>query len=192
MLTGKELGEAIAAAIKMKGVSQRALAAHFGVKPPSVQDWIKRGTIGKDKLPGLWDYFSDVVGPDHWGLGGSMLPGLEASSAGYVDSAPAQDPGVTATGHGHSVNESDWALLEDFKMLPDDEKAALRATLKGKADHVRKIVAEYLGRQGLSSTPATNQRVEETFGVPPPSPVSTYRKITPVPAPAAPSRKGVK
>ncbi len=68
MLTGKKLGEAIGAAIKAKGVSQKAVAGVFGVQPPSVSDWIKRGTISKDKLIKLFDYFSDVVGPTHWGL----------------------------------------------------------------------------------------------------------------------------
>lgn len=68
MLTGKELGDAVAAAIALKGVTKKAVADHFGIAPPSVQDWIKRGTIAKDKLEDLWLYFSDVVGPDHWGL----------------------------------------------------------------------------------------------------------------------------
>jgi len=68
MLTGTELGAAIEAARIKKGVSKAALAAAFGVKPPSVQDWVKRGTIDKEKLPELWRYFADVVGPDHWGL----------------------------------------------------------------------------------------------------------------------------
>ncbi|GAB1578640.1 helix-turn-helix transcriptional regulator [Bordetella petrii] len=68
MLTGEQLGQAIRAAIKKKGVTQKAVAAEFGVKPPSVQDWIKRGVIAKDKLPKLWQYFADVVGPEHWGL----------------------------------------------------------------------------------------------------------------------------
>lgn len=68
MLTGEKLGQAIKAAIETKAVTQRAVAEHFGVKPPSVQDWIKRGTIGKEKLPQLWDYFADVAGPRHWGL----------------------------------------------------------------------------------------------------------------------------
>jgi hypothetical protein len=68
MLTGKELGAAIEAARVKKGVTKRALAEHFGVRPPSVQDWVQRGTIGKEKLPMLWSYFADVVGPSHWGL----------------------------------------------------------------------------------------------------------------------------
>ncbi len=73
MFTGEKLGAAIRHAIALKGVSQVAVANHFGVKPPSVQDWMRRGTIGKDKLPALWAYFGDVVGPEHWGMSPSDL-----------------------------------------------------------------------------------------------------------------------
>ncbi|MCL2310785.1 MAG: XRE family transcriptional regulator [Proteobacteria bacterium] len=68
MLTGKALGEAIREAIRRKGVSQVEVADHFGVKPPSVQDWLNRGVIAKEKLPELWSYFSDVCTPAYWGL----------------------------------------------------------------------------------------------------------------------------
>lgn len=68
MLTGPDLGAAIERARLLKGVSKKQLAADFGVTAPSVQDWVKRGTIDKAKLPGLWRYFADVVEPSHWGL----------------------------------------------------------------------------------------------------------------------------
>lgn len=68
MLTGKELGEAIREAIEKKGVTKREVARVFEVKPPSIQDWVNKGTVSKDKLPALWMYFEDVVGPEHWGL----------------------------------------------------------------------------------------------------------------------------
>jgi transcriptional regulator with XRE-family HTH domain len=68
MLTGPALGQAIEAARIKKGLSKKALADYFGVKPPSIQDWVKRGTIDKEKLPRLWSLFADVVGPEHWGL----------------------------------------------------------------------------------------------------------------------------
>ena len=73
MLKGKELGDAIKRAIDLKiasgAVASKAdIARHFGIKPPSIHDWIKKGAISKDKLPELWRYFSDVVGREHWGL----------------------------------------------------------------------------------------------------------------------------
>jgi predicted XRE-type DNA-binding protein len=68
MLTGKELGKAIAEAIRRKEVSKAAVARHFGIKPPSISDWINRGTIDKSKLDDLFLYFSDVADREHWGL----------------------------------------------------------------------------------------------------------------------------
>ncbi len=73
MLSGKDLGRAIEQAINKKiasgAVKSKAeIARHFKVQPPSIHDWIKKGSISKDKLPELWRFFSDVVGPEHWGL----------------------------------------------------------------------------------------------------------------------------
>lgn len=53
----------------MKGVSKADVARAFGVKPPSVQGWLKTGRISKTHIDSLISYFSDVVGPDHWGIG---------------------------------------------------------------------------------------------------------------------------
>lgn len=68
MLSGEELGRAIRAAIDAKGITQKVVAAEFGVKQPSVSDWIKYGRIDKKHLSHLMVFFSDVVGPAHWGL----------------------------------------------------------------------------------------------------------------------------
>lgn len=75
MLSGKELGRAIEQAIDKKlstgsARSKAEIARHFKIKPPSIHDWINKGSISKEKLPELWNYFSDVVGPEHWGLKG--------------------------------------------------------------------------------------------------------------------------
>lgn len=76
MLTGPELGAAIEAARIAKGVSKKQLADDFSVKPPSVQGWVKNGRIDKSKLMDVIAYFSDVVGPSHWG----MRPGFTYES----------------------------------------------------------------------------------------------------------------
>lgn len=68
MLKGKELGEAIAQAIVRKGVTKKAFADAMGVKPASVQDWIKYGRLSKDRINNLVGYFSDVVEPSYWGF----------------------------------------------------------------------------------------------------------------------------
>ncbi len=100
MLNGKELGTAIAKAIDLKiasgSISSKAeVAKKFGVKPPSIHDWIKKGTISKDKLPLLWEYFSDVVGPQHWGINQTTA---EHASALTV-SAPSRHEDVTPAGY---------------------------------------------------------------------------------------------
>lgn len=73
MLKGKEFGKAIGQAIQRKldngqVKSKAEIARHFSMKPPSLSDWVKKGAVSKDKLPELWRYFSDVAGPDHWGM----------------------------------------------------------------------------------------------------------------------------
>lgn len=79
MLSGKDLGRAIEQAINKKIASETVkskaeIARHFKVQPPSIHDWIKKGSISKDKLPELWRFFSDVVGPEHWGLNEYPIP----------------------------------------------------------------------------------------------------------------------
>lgn len=68
MLTGKELGDALKSAMAEKGVKQADVAAAFGIRQPSVSEWLSTGRIGKKHIPKLIEYFSDAVGPDHWGL----------------------------------------------------------------------------------------------------------------------------
>ena len=88
MLNGKELGRAIEKAFKLKketgAISSKAdIALHFGIKTPSVYDWVKKGSISKDKLPELFRYFSDVVDYAHWGMTEDEWPaGLKTRQAG--------------------------------------------------------------------------------------------------------------
>ncbi|WP_455893700.1 helix-turn-helix domain-containing protein [Pseudomonas palmensis] len=76
MLTGEELGAAIESARLKKNITKLKLAEDFGVKPPSVQGWVKTGRIDKSKLMDLIAYFQDVVGPEHWGLRHGAAVGL--------------------------------------------------------------------------------------------------------------------
>lgn len=115
MLTGEKLGEALAAAIRMKGVSKADVARHFDVKPPSVQGWLKHGRISKSHIEKLLAYFSDVVGPEHWGI----------SSAGFgrADLGPA-----ILTPLRPVVVESDDQVPEGMIIIP-------RYTVKASAGH---------------------------------------------------------
>ena len=89
MLTKKELGEAIREAIQRKidsgAVESKAeVARHFGVQPPSLYGWINSGSISKDKLNEFFRYFSDVAGPEHWGMSPSDWPAGLTASGGAI------------------------------------------------------------------------------------------------------------
>jgi len=95
MLSKEKLGQAIAAAIELKKASgairkEAEVARHFGIKQPSLAAWKNRGTIGKDKLPELWRFFSDVVGPEHWGMSAWPMSS-EASESDSVVTMPRTD-----------------------------------------------------------------------------------------------------
>lgn len=68
MLSGEKLGSALREAMRLKGVGATAVARHFGIKPPSVYDWMERGCIDKKHLGRLVQFFVDVVPPSHWGV----------------------------------------------------------------------------------------------------------------------------
>lgn len=178
------MGERLDAAMKDRNVSVSALAKAVGVS----YQGIKKAVDGKTKemdasnLLKIAGYLK--ISPE-WLRTGQGPRDLVTTNYDSVLEAPMQSYQV-----GRTVSESEWAMLEDFKMLPDDEKAALRNTLKSKADHVRKIVNEYLGKRGIPNNPVSDERVEEAFGVPPPpTGPGSWRKITPVPAAPHPDKK---
>lgn len=115
MIRDKELGDAIRQAIILKGVTKKSVADYFGVKPPSVQDWIARGTISKEKLPSLWEYFSDVVGPEHWGL--SSFPSLPNKNHN-VEEGPNSQGLVPLIS---SVQAGEWCEIMDTFQVGDAE-----------------------------------------------------------------------
>lgn len=116
MLTGEKLGEALAAAIRMKGVSKADVARHFDVKPPSVQGWLKHGRISKSHIEKLLAYFSDVVGPEHWGI--------SSTGFGRADLGPAVQTPLRPV----VVVESDDQVPEGMIIIP-------RYTVKASAGH---------------------------------------------------------
>lgn len=121
MLTGKELGAAIEAARRKKRITKKALADLFEVSPPAVQDWVTRGTIDKAKLPKLWDFFSDVVGPEHWGMGVHERPsmlGLEQALTDWRLQASTRSAQVidqlTLLARKNELRDEDWQLIEQI------------------------------------------------------------------------------
>lgn len=53
MLSGEQLGAALTQAMELKNVGPTEVANHFGIKPPSVKDWQRKGCIHKKHL-GRW------------------------------------------------------------------------------------------------------------------------------------------
>lgn len=106
MLSGPDLARALVDAMKRKDVGTNELARHFGIKSPSVAEWRKTGKIGKEKIAGLIDYFSDVVGPDHWGLphlsnvGSPVREATEADPAEKYEFATRVYGAVLSAGNG--------------------------------------------------------------------------------------------
>ncbi|AKS09026.1 S24 family peptidase [Pseudomonas trivialis] len=122
MLTGPELGAAIEAARIAKGVSKKNLADDFSVKPPSIQGWVKNGRIDKSKLMDVIAYFSDVVGPEHWGL----RPGFSYENLEEGEAESVEQPGND--GRAISSSASDWVrrmLATKGKGLSDAARAGL-------------------------------------------------------------------
>lgn len=124
MLTGPELGAAIEAARIAKGVSKKNLADDFSVKPPSIQGWVKNGRIDKSKLMDVIAYFSDVVGPEHWGLrSGFSYENLEVTN---------EDSAIQAGTDGRSLASSAADMVRQMlaakgASLSEDARARLLA-----------------------------------------------------------------
>lgn len=124
MLTGPELGAAIEAARIAKGVSKKNLADDFSVKPPSIQGWVKNGRIDKSKLMDVIAYFSDVVGPEHWGL----RPGFSYENLEETNEKSA----IQGSNDGRTLSSSAADMVRQMlatkgKSLSEDARARLLA-----------------------------------------------------------------
>ncbi|KAB8312268.1 hypothetical protein EH228_08795 [Erwinia endophytica] len=120
MLSGKDLGRAIEQAIEKKLIkgtakSKAEIARHFKIKPPSLYDWTGKGSISKEKLPELWKYFSDVVGPEHWGLKSSLIS----------DTSVPVDTDVLSSNR----------VLELYKIAPKERKAVIDYLLSPESEN---------------------------------------------------------
>lgn len=118
MLKGKELGAAIDAARVEKGITKAQLAQHFGVKPPSVHGWISKGSIDKNNLFALMQFFSGTVGPDHWGISESEDPHALHTMLRYSQEIEGVDPRLNALVN-QLTNDLQSGLLDkdDIQML---------------------------------------------------------------------------
>lgn len=157
MLSGPALGAAIKAAIEKKQVPKKELAAHFGVKPPSVQDWIKNGTIRKDRFLALVGYFSDVVEPSHWGMDPQ-----EAKAAINLYATSQRAEQKSSEQFSTYAADARQSFSELGQKLNDKQRYALRqavlALFSGPGashvldrDQVLALLADHLYREGLKA-----------------------------------------
>lgn len=172
MLSGPELGRAIEAARKLKGVQKKDIAAHFGVKPPSVQAWVQRGTVSKSRLSELFAYFADVVGPEHWGMRPEEL-GVQTPPAQPTTPVIASEP--AAAGYAETARRENFLqqLVAIVQSLPSNEWASIRVQLDGlaegryEADAVLTGLRKLVGAQQWDGI--TNRRTGQDRRSPPPS-----------------------
>lgn len=171
MLSGRELGDAIEAARKLKGVQKKDMARHFGVKPPSIQSWVKRGTVAKSRLSKLFAYFEDVVGPEHWG----MLPkelGAASDSSPTPRRVFASEPADSAYAAAARRENFLQQLVALVQSLPSNEWASIRVQLDGlaegrfEADAVLQGLRRLVGAQEWNGI--TNRRSGSDRRSPPP------------------------
>lgn len=164
MLTGIELGAAIESARRAKDVTKKKLAEVFGVKPPSIQGWVTTGRIDKSKLMELMAYFSDVVGPEHWGLSSKVSDYLS---------------GVALAGEDSEVKSKESNVISaDFSRgrardgeidIPQYDIRAAMGHGQAPADYVETIRQvtlreSYLAAQGAFYTSASNLAIITGFG----------------------------
>ena len=143
MLSGEKLGTALRDAMEKKGVGATTVARHFGIKPPSVYDWMERGCIGKKHLGRLIQYFADVVPPSHWGVetleiqtltAGIISQMADIGAIGVSEHQVAEAPKAYGTGYyrpftnipdfgtsNASAPVVAWADLEAILMRPNRE-----------------------------------------------------------------------
>ena len=125
-------------------VKQSAVAEEFGIKQPSVSEWIKYGRIGKRHLTHLVAYFAGVVGPEHWGLPASWNSDpprtlcTEQPRAAYSPPPPIPNRKFEDR---REVSETDWAVLQAVKLvLPEPELERI----KREAERIRRTAAEQI------------------------------------------------
>lgn len=66
MLTGRALGQALEAALRVAKISRSELISHFNVSHTTVSVWVNTGKIPDAKAAKLKDFFEGLVPDDHW------------------------------------------------------------------------------------------------------------------------------
>ncbi|QGZ56719.1 helix-turn-helix domain-containing protein [Paraburkholderia acidiphila] len=149
MLTGKELGDAIARAIEKKGVTKKAFADAMGVKPASVQDWVKYGRVAKTRLEDMIRYFADVADLEYWGFNLNMTtyeasPFFKGVRITHEKLSPEVNPGSSVVSGG---------LKSQREQLVEFVNELIEAFESGKLTPKRLSLMRELLQDGIESHP---------------------------------------
>lgn len=106
-----------------------AIAAQCGISEQAVSNWKRTGKISKHNLA----IVADMTG---WSVV-RLLTGVEPNE-------PRQPPENFE--YRREVNQSEWDLLQDIKMLPQAEREELRADVRRRAGKYQVFTEEILER----------------------------------------------
>jgi hypothetical protein len=169
MLKGKEFGAAISRAIQLKIASGAAktkaeIARHFKIQPPSLTDWVKKGSVSKDKLPELWRYFADVAGPEHWGMTADEWPlGLTGASEDHRIATPPYAIGQPAKPYCCEEPRPDLFVVPIFDVRASMGIGAPQPALETVIDNMR-LTKEWVRSHLPAISSPSNMAVLSAFG----------------------------
>lgn len=109
-----DMGIKLKKAMERKGVDKNAVAIAFGVKVPSVYDWLEHGRIAKKHLPMLESYFGI---PMVWWLGDNLDLPPHQMLVDSLEKSSIAEPTV-ATGQSQ-LSDDAMMLAEWFDKLTD-------------------------------------------------------------------------
>ena len=123
----KHIGDQLADAMRERSVSQAQLARDFGVKQPSVHEWIKHGRIAKKHLPKLSIYFGKPL--SYW-LSTDEASAFEVNEERGHYSAAAPPESIESIRRSREVSRiaalTQFATADELAAMADAIEAALR------------------------------------------------------------------
>jgi len=124
-----------------------ALAHHCGVTPQAVSGWLKTGRITKKNLEKASSYFKHSPSFTSTAASGAAAPYIVTGQEPMRPAAtppPAKPP---ADFHdARAPSDSEWQVLRDLEVYPEEERKKLMAELHAQAERWRAIEHELTSR----------------------------------------------
>lgn len=134
------------------------LAAAMKVSAQVMTNWKSRG-ISVDAAIKAEQLFGCS---GSWLLTGKTPPALPAGATVVV----ARESPPAWPAH-HAVSPSEWALLQDIKVLPEEERTALTHDVQARASKFRAYAKELLARHGANGDAVSDEEVRAHLPPPP-------------------------